>query len=116
MILLSRFSLSPSKSPPGPNLGGLFLAQSPPPVAAEIRERRRPNKKQSSIWGSREEIQRAGKRKEVEGAEGVGRQRKKSEGSSKGDRGRLGGWWHRKSEGEDGGSAREVPEIGRRMS
>lgn len=44
MILLSLFSLSPSKSPPGPNLGGLFLAQSPPPVAAEIREGRRPNK------------------------------------------------------------------------
>lgn len=43
MILLS-FSLSPSKSPLGPKLGGLFLAQSPPPVAAEIREGRRPNK------------------------------------------------------------------------
>lgn len=27
----------------------------------------------------------------------------------------MGGWWHRKSEGEDGGSAREVPEIVRRM-
>ena len=44
VILLSLFSLSPSKSPPGPKLGGLFLAQSPPPVAAEIREGRRPNK------------------------------------------------------------------------
>lgn len=32
-----------------------------------------------------------------------------------GERGRVGGWWHRKGEGEDGGSAREVPEIGRRM-
>lgn len=27
----------------------------------------------------------------------------------------MGGWWHRKGEGEGGGSAREVPEIGRRM-
>ena len=35
------------------------------------------------------------------------------EGSNTGDR--VGGWWHRKSEREDGGSAREVPEIGRRM-
>jgi hypothetical protein len=27
----------------------------------------------------------------------------------------VGGWWHRKSEEEDGGTAREVPEIGWRM-
>lgn len=32
-----------------------------------------------------------------------------------GERGRVGGLWHRKGEGEGGGSAREVPEIGRRM-
>lgn len=51
MILLSIFPVSPSTSLPGPKLGGLLLAQSPPPVAAEIREGRSPNK---NSHGSRE--------------------------------------------------------------
>ena len=48
MILLSLFSLSPSKSLPGPKLGGLFLAQSPPPVGADKRGEAT-KQKQSSI-------------------------------------------------------------------
>lgn len=117
MILLSIFPVSPSTSLPGPKLGGLLLAQSPPPVAAEIREGRSPNK---NSHGSREVERKsregAGKEGERSWREQRGEgQRKRRKGSSTGERGRVGGWWHRKSEGEDGGSAREVPEIGRRM-
>lgn len=86
MILLSLFSRSPSKSPSGPNLGGLFLAQSPLPVAAEIRKGRRPNKNQPSIWGSREEIQRAGKggERSLRGQKGWGGRGRRAKATARG--------------------------------